>query len=237
MKIGGFFKKVYYLSLKIIALLIGLSVLWVLVYRWLDPPFTQLMLKRKITSFFADKKTKPLNYEWRDYNDISPHLGLAVIAAEDQNFPYHFGFDIEAIQKALKHNKGHRRKRGASTITQQVAKNVFLWESRNWLRKGMEVYFTFLIEVLWDKQRIIEVYLNVAEMGDLAFGAEAISKIHFNKPAKKLTVSQSALLAAILPNPRRYRILNPTGYIIKRQSWIISQMEQLGGIQYLKNIE
>ena len=160
--------------------------------------------------------------------EMSPHASLAVMAAEDQLFPDHNGFDIKSIKKALDSNKKKTsRIRGASTISQQVAKNVFLWQGRSWLRKGMEVYFTFMIEMIWGKKRILEVYLNVAEMGKGIFGIEAAAQKYFKKPAKKLTRTESAKIAACLPNPKKYSVNPASNYILKRYPWVLAQMDNL----------
>lgn len=196
---------------------------------------TFIMLERKLEAFQKNKETK-INYEWVDYEDIAWYMPMAVIAAEDQSFATHHGFDIEAIEKAMDYNKKHKRIRGASTISQQVAKNVFLWSGRSWLRKGMEVYWTFMIEVLWSKKRIVEIYVNVAEMGPMTFGVGAASKKFFKTTPEKISMSQAALLAAVLPNPKKFSAQNPSGYILNRQSWIMEQIEQLGGREYLKEI-
>ncbi len=153
-----------------------------------------------------------------------------MILSEDQNFIKHDGFDFEAIDKALEYNETHKKKRGASTISQQTAKNVFLWPGRSWIRKGFEVYFTFLIELFWSKERIMEVYLNVIEMGDGVYGAQAAAKQFFKKDAKNLSKSESATIAAVLPNPIKFNAGKPSGYILKRQSWIMHQMALWGGV-------
>ncbi len=173
-----------------------------------------------------------MDKSWKSVEKISPALSLAVIAAEDQKFTEHFGFDMQAIEKAEKYNeqKKGKRMRGASTITQQTAKNVFLWRGTGWtryLRKGFEVYFTFLLEVFWSKERIMEVYLNVAEWGDGIYGAEAAAKKYFGKSAKNLLDSESALLAAVLPNPRKWSPAKPTAYILSRQTWILTNMYRI----------
>ncbi len=173
-----------------------------------------------------------LNKSWKSLDNISSSLTLAVIASEDQKFTEHFGFDMQAIEKAQKYNehKKGKRVRGASTITQQTAKNVFLWGGSGWtryVRKGFEVYFTFLLEVFWSKERIMEVYLNVAEWGDGIYGAEAAAKKYFGKNAKNLSGSESALLAAVLPNPRKWSPATPTAYILKRQTWILTNMYRI----------
>lgn len=170
---------------------------------------------------------KDIKKQWVSLDQISISMQHAVIAAEDQEFENHFGIDVKAIEKAIDFNKNHERKKGASTISQQVAKNVFLWQSRNWLRKGLELYFTFLIELFWSKDRILEVYLNVAEMGDGIFGAEAAALTFFKKPASKLTASEAALIAACLPSPLHYRVNAPSDYVRQRQNWILYQMSHI----------
>ena len=194
------------------------------------------MIQRKISAIVTFKDRQMIAYEWFSYDDISKQMALAVVAAEDQNFPTHFGFDIEQIQKAIKQHEHGRRLRGASTITQQVAKNLFLWEGRSFIRKGLEAYFTVLIELLWRKERILEVYLNIVEMGDMIFGVGAASQIYFKRNPDKLTSGQAALLAAIIPSPIRFSTKRQSGYILQRQSWILEQMSSLGGIDYLKNL-
>jgi len=194
------------------------------------------MIQRKIDAMLAFKDRQIIAYEWFSYDDISKQMALAVIAAEDQNFPFHFGFDFEQIEKAIEQHERGRRLRGASTITQQVAKNLFLWEGRSFIRKGFEAYFTVLIELLWSKERILEVYLNIIETGDMIFGVGAASQIYFKKEPFKLTRTQAALLAATIPNPKRFSAINPSGYILRRQSWILGQMSSLGGVGYLKNL-
>ena len=194
------------------------------------------MIQRKIEALVLWKERQMIAYEWFSYDDISKQMALAVIAAEDQNFPFHFGFDFEQIEKALEQHERGRRLRGASTITQQVAKNLFLWEGRSFIRKGLEAYFTVLIELLWSKERILEVYLNIIETGDMIFGVGAASQIYFKRLPAKLTRSQSALLTATIPNPKRFSAKRPSGYIIRRQSWILGQMSSLGGTSYLQNL-
>lgn len=170
---------------------------------------------------------KPIYKEWVSLDKIAVPMQRAVIASEDQEFEEHFGFDIDAIEKAMKYNETHKKKKGASTISQQVAKNVFLWQGRTWFRKGAEVYCTFLIELLWSKERILEVYLNIAEMGDGVFGCEAAAKHFWGKPASKLTEQEAALIAACLPSPVRYRADKPSDYVRKRQRAILYQMNQM----------
>jgi monofunctional glycosyltransferase len=171
---------------------------------------------------------KKIHKEWVSYDHISEYAKEAVIAAEDQLFDEHFGFDIKQIEKAFKNNqKKKKRIKGASTISQQVAKNVFLWQGRSWVRKALEAYFTLMIEICWSKERILEVYLNVAEMGDGVFGIEAAAKQFFNKSAMGLTESESALIAAVLPNPIKFKVKHPSAYVVKRKTWIVNQMNQI----------
>ena len=213
-----------------------LSTFSVLLMKWINPLTSSIMIQRKIRAIVTFKDRQMIAYEWFSYDDISKQMALAVVAAEDQNFPTHFGFDIEQIQKAIKEHERGRRLRGASTITQQVAKNLYLWEGRSFIRKGLEAYFTVLIELLWSKERILEVYLNIVEMGDMIFGVGAASQIYFKKTPDKLTGGQAALLAAVIPNPIRFSVKHPSGYVLQRQSWILEQMSLLGGIDYLKNL-
>lgn len=175
----------------------------------------QLFHKEKVT----------LKHKWVPLKDISKNLPIAVIASEDNRFASHNGFDFVEIQKAIKENEKRKRKRGASTISQQTAKNVFLWPQSSWARKGLEVYFTFLIELFWSKEHIMEVYLNSIEMGKGIYGAEAVAKNHFNTTAKKLSAGQCALIAASLPNPIRFNSGKPSGYLLKRQSQILYLMK------------
>lgn len=224
-------KRVLRILLKILLWFIGLSVGSVILFRFVPVPVTPLMLIRCGEQLFSGKELR-MNKSWKSLENISPSLVLAVIASEDQKFTEHFGFDMQAIEKAQKYNerKKGKRIRGASTITQQTAKNVFLWRGTGWTRyarKGFEVYFTFLLEVFWSKERIMEVYLNVAEWGEGTYGAEAAAKKYFGKSAQKLTDSESALLAAVLPNPRKWSAANPTSYILRRQSWILVNMYRI----------
>ena len=212
---------------KIFRWMVGLffvtSVAAVLVYKWCPVPFTPLMIIRCAQQVKAGEAPR-LKHRWVPLSEMSRYMPVAVIASEDQRFLYHNGFDAEAINDALKERAQGKRRRGASTISQQTAKNVFLWPESSWIRKGFEVYFTFLIESLWSKQRIMEVYLNSIEMGDGIYGVEAVAQQHFSCPASELTRSECALIAATLPNPLRYSSLRPGPYMRKRQSWIKKQM-------------
>ncbi|MHC8405283.1 monofunctional biosynthetic peptidoglycan transglycosylase [Pseudomonas sp. TMB3-21] len=210
----------------------GGSIVLVLIFRVVPPPGTALMVERKVESWIDGE---PINLQrtWKPWEEISDDLKLAVIAGEDQKFPEHWGFDFGAIQKALAHNELGGTVRGASTLSQQVSKNLFLWSGRSWLRKGLEVWFTGLIEVLWPKQRILEVYLNSVELDKGVFGAEAAARHHFGVSARSLSRHQASLLAAVLPNPRVWSASRPTSYVARRAGWIRQQMSQLGGDSYL----
>lgn len=221
------FKRIFRFFLKLIGWFLLLSVLLVTIYKWVPVPFTPLMVIRSME--YPDES---LQQDWVPMEEISSNLQLAVVASEDQNFLHHNGFDYEAIKKAIEENKRQKKTRGASTISQQTAKNVFLWPQRSWVRKGFEVYFTFLIELIWSKERILEVYLNSIEMGKGIYGAEAAAKTWFNKPAAKLSPYEAAAIAAILPNPREYRANPASNYIQQRKNWIVRQMNNLGKLQF-----
>jgi len=214
-----------------VLLLLGGSLAGVLVLRWAPVPTTALMLARRL-----EPKARAQVHAWVPLEEIAPSLGLAVLAAEDQNFSEHWGFDWQAIEKALAHNERSRRKKGASTVTQQTAKNLFLWEGRTWVRKGFEAWFTLLLELAWPKRRILEVYLNSVEFGEGVFGAEAAARTFFRKPAKRLSAEESALLAAVLPSPRRFRADAPSPYVRGRQAWILEQMRLMGGERVVKEL-
>lgn len=209
----------------------------VVALRWLDPPFTSFMLQSRVGAIFGSQPGYAFRYEWRDWNRISWNVALAVVASEDQNFPYHHGFDFQQIDKALADRERGRRVRGASTISQQVAKNLFLWPGQSWFRKGLEAGITVLIELAWDKQRILEVYLNVAEFGRGTFGVQAASRRYFHRDASRLSREQAALLAAVLPAPKRFRADAPSGYVRRRQAWIERQMAALGGTSYVQEMD
>ena len=227
-KSGGLVKRIFRIIGKTILGLFLFSVGMVVIYRFVPIPVTILQLTRCVEQFQEDKPIV-LYKDWEPLENISNKLQLAVVCAEDQKFLNHYGFDVEAIEKAIEHNSKGKKVRGASTISQQTAKNVFLWEGRTWVRKGLEVYFTGLIELIWSKERIMEVYLNVIEMGDGIYGAQAASKQYFRKDAADLSSSQAALLASILPSPRRYSAVRPSGFVRGRQSWTQRQMNQWGG--------
>jgi monofunctional biosynthetic peptidoglycan transglycosylase len=203
----------------------------VVVYKFVPVFYTPLMA---IRYFQDDSITKSIDHDWVAFKDISIHLKKAVICSEDQKFVNHNGFDMVAIEKAYENNKKGKRIKGGSTISQQTAKNVFLWPNRSWLRKGLETYFTFLIELIWSKERILEVYLNSIEMGKGIYGAEAASKYWFKTSAKKLSNYQAAAIASVLPNPRKYKANPATRYISKRKNWIVKQMNFYGPLKFPK---
>ena len=207
----------------------------VLILRWVPPVTSAIMIGREFDALFAGDWTFRLHYQWRDWSRVSPNLPIALVAAEDQKFPFHNGFDFEAIDKARVHNERSRHVRGASTISQQVAKNLFCWSGRSYLRKAVEAWYTVLIELFWPKQRILEVYANIAEFGDGVYGAEAAAQSFFGKPASALSLAESARLAAVLPNPKKYSAKNPSGYVAARARWIQRQVGHLGGNAYLSS--
>jgi monofunctional glycosyltransferase len=204
------------------------SMVAVIIFRWLPLPTSAFMLYRHVEDMREQHTFKPIRYDWVSFAEMSPSASRAVIASEDQKFFSHSGFDTESIEKAFKNYQHGGKLRGASTISQQVAKNLFLTPDKNLLRKGLEAWFTVLIETFWTKERILEVYLNIAEFGDHVFGVDAASHKFFGISAKQLNASQAALLAATLPNPLRLQANRPSGYVIKRQRWILRQMRNLG---------
>ncbi|MGO3910273.1 monofunctional biosynthetic peptidoglycan transglycosylase [Huaxiibacter chinensis] len=217
----------------LLRLVLFFVVLWgggIALFSVLPVPFSAVMVERQLGAWLTGNFSYVAHSDWTSMDEISPWMGLAVIAAEDQKFPEHWGFDVAAIEKALAHNeRNETRVRGASTLSQQTAKNLFLWDGRSWLRKGLEAGLTVGIETVWSKKRILTVYLNIAEFGEGVFGVEAAAQRYFNKPASRLTMSEAALLAAVLPNPIRFKANAPSGYVRSRQAWILRQMRQLGG--------
>lgn len=210
---------------KALAIFFCTTILYVVLLRFIPVYFTPLMFIRSFQNA-TEGKSMIWNHDWVSLDEISPHLPVAVMASEDQRFLLHYGLDFKAIMNAAEHNRKHKgRKLGASTISQQTAKNVFLWPGRTWLRKGLEMYFTILIETLWGKQRIMEVYLNSIEMGQNIYGVEAVAQYHFNTTANNLSRAQCALIAATLPNPRKFNSAAPTPYLRKRQRQIEQQMK------------
>jgi monofunctional glycosyltransferase len=226
-------KWVWKIFLWVVIIYFGSSIFFVVAYRFINPPVTPLMVIRVIQQATGGQTVR-LKKSWVSLSKISPNLPLAVVASEDNLFLEHAGFDMEAIEKAMDYNERKRGKRvhGGSTISQQTAKNVFLWPQRSWLRKGLEAYFTVLIEFVWGKERIMEVYLNVIETGKGIYGAEAASRVYFEKPAEKLTRGEAALIAAILPNPQRWSPSAPTPYLLGRQQWILWNMGNIGKVDF-----
>ncbi len=220
--------KEYYKDIAVLFIMVSVS--WVLIYRIVSPPFTLLMLTRIVTS------DGDFKYDYVCYNQISPYIKVCAMASEDQNLPFHSGLDIEAIGKAINVNKKGRKVFGASTISQQVAKNVFLFPQRSYIRKGLELYFAFLIETLWTKEKILEMYLNVAEMGNLVFGVEAAANTYYRKSAIQLSLNESAAIVAVLPSPLKYSIKNPGNYVAARKTDIVDLFYSLDGTQYLREL-
>lgn len=233
MALGTFLRKTFRVFFWAIALSLIASVAAVALLRWIDPPTSAFMLREH---FHDRPRPVTVRHRWVDWEDISAHAKVAVIAAEDQRFPDHFGFDLHSINDALEERQ-RGRMRGASTISQQVAKNLFLWPGQSWIRKGLEAYFTVLIEAAWPKRRILEVYLNVAEFGRGVYGVGAASDVFFGKRAANLSSYDAALLAAVLPSPKRMRVNAPSRYVRSRQQWIVRQMRGLGGPSLLKRLD
>ncbi|MDV0514118.1 monofunctional biosynthetic peptidoglycan transglycosylase [Citrobacter portucalensis] len=215
-----------------------LAVFWgggIALFSVMPVPFSAVMVERQLGAWLSGDFGYVAHSDWVSMDEISPWMGLAVIAAEDQKFPDHWGFDVTAIEKALAHNeRNENRIRGASTLSQQTAKNLFLWDGRSWVRKGLEAGLTLGMETVWSKKRILTVYLNIAEFGDGIFGVEAAAQRYFHKPASRLDLSEAALLAAVLPNPLRFKANAPSGYVRNRQAWIMRQMRQLGGESFMR---
>ena len=216
---------------------VAASVLAVASLRWINPPFTAFMAEAQAAAWSNRDANYVYRHSWVDLDRISPNLPLAVVAAEDQKFPDHWGFDVPAIEKAYALNQHSHKVRGASTISQQVAKNLFLWSGRSYFRKGLEAYFTLLIEALWPKRRILEVYLNIAEFGYGTYGAEAAAQRFFHKPAARLSRGDAAALAAVLPSPERSSAVAPSRYVQQRREWILGQMQALGGPEMLDEVD
>lgn len=217
LKTKGLFPRIWRIFKRVVIVLFFLQLLYILLLKWVNPPITLTQLGSLITG-------NGLKRSYVSMKDISPYAKLAVISSEDQLFPDHDGFDFKSIEKAMKHNQKSKSLHGASTISQQVAKNVFLWQGRDWVRKGLEVYFTFMIELIWGKKRILEMYLNVSEMGRGVFGIEAASRAYYNHPAKALTRLEAAKIAACLPNPKVFTVKPLSGHVATRSAWIVGQM-------------
>jgi monofunctional biosynthetic peptidoglycan transglycosylase len=216
---------------------VAASVLGVLSLRWINPPFSAFMAEAQLSAWADRDKDYVSRHSWVGLDRISPNLPLAVVASEDQKFPEHWGFDVAAIEKAYALNQHSHKVRGASTISQQVAKNLYLWSGRSYVRKGLEAYFTILIEAFWPKRRILEMYLNIAEFGHGIYGAEAASQHFFHEPASRLSRADAAVLAAVLPSPQRLSAAAPSRYVQQRRDWILGQMQALGGPEMLDEID
>jgi monofunctional biosynthetic peptidoglycan transglycosylase len=214
----------------------ALTVVPVLLLRWIPPVTSTFMLEARIEALRAGDEAYRTDYHWVSLERISPHAAIAVVASEDQTFPINYGFDLKSIRSAVRAAQRGRRLRGASTISQQVAKNLFLWPGRSMVRKAVEAYFTVLLEVLWPKERILEVYLNVAEFGRGIYGVEAAARRFYHEPASRLTAGQAALLAAVLPNPVHWHVDRPSRFVAWKQQWILAQMRNLGGPAYLREV-
>lgn len=224
----------YILKLFVVAVVV--SVLLVLILRWLPPPSSAFMVTKWVDNYLFAEKPVEIRYNWVSLESISVQVPLAVIAAEDQKFPDHYGFDFESLKSVFGEKRKSGRIRGASTISQQVAKNLFLWNGRSYFRKGMEAWFTILIELFWPKHRILEVYVNIAQFGPGIYGAGAACEYYWRQSPERINRWQAAMLAAVLPNPIRFKINAPSNYVLKRVNWILGQMKQLGGKEYLKKI-
>jgi monofunctional biosynthetic peptidoglycan transglycosylase len=209
----------------------------VLMLRWLNPPVSAFMLEARIQAASEHDSPYRTDYDWTSLEHISSNAAIAVIASEDQQFPFHAGFDLNSIRAAVRSSESGKKLRGASTISQQVAKNLFLWNGHSFVRKGLEAWLTVLIEALWPKERILEMYLNIAEFGRGVYGVEAAAQRFYHKPAARLSSSEAALLAAVLPNPIRLRVDRPSRYVLSRRDWILGQMRDLGGASYLRAVE
>jgi monofunctional biosynthetic peptidoglycan transglycosylase len=226
-----FFQKLKTFLWKTMLWFFGISLFLVIVFKWVPVPFTPLMVTRALEQKFAGKEMT-CSHAWVPLEEISTNMQKAVIASEDGTFLTHYGFDFKAMQKAFKNNERGRKLKGGSTISQQTAKNVFLWQGRSYIRKGLEAYFTILIEIVWGKERIMEVYLNSIEMGEGVYGVEAASEYWYQTKADNLTKMEAAGIAAILPNPRKFKASNSSAYIQKRKGKILKTMRQIGKINY-----
>jgi len=225
-----------YLGVALLAWLV-LTATPVLLLRWLRPLTSALMVEARVAAWRAREHGYHTDFRWVSLEQISPHAAIAVIASEDQQFPFHAGFDFDSIREAVRASERGKRLRGASTISQQVAKNLFLWPGHSFVRKALEAWFTILIETLWPKERILEVYLNVAQFGDGIYGVQAAAQRFWHKPALRLSSAEAASLAAVLPNPLRLHADRPSPYLIERREWILGQMGDLGGASYLRALE
>ncbi len=227
------------LRVLLLGIVVGLgmaTILPVVAFRWLDPPTSAVMMRTWVTQLRTNRDDARIDYRWVPWKAIAPTIPIAMIAGEDQRFPRHHGFDVGEIRTAIADHRAGAPMRGASTITQQVAKNLFLWSGRSWIRKGMEAYLTTLIELTWTKRRILEVYVNIAQLGPSVFGVGAASEIYFGKSPHAVSAREAALLAAVLPNPIERNVTSPSPTVLARATWIRQQVVQLGGATYLDDL-
>ena len=232
---NGLLMRLRFWAVRAVLAVVGLWAAGIVIFAFLPVPFSAVMVERQLGAWLSGDFGYVAHQDWVPMDEISPYMALAVIAAEDQKFPQHWGFDLGAIESVIDGgDKGDKPVRGASTISQQTSKNLFLWDGRSWVRKGLEAGLTLGTEVAWTKRRILTVYLNIVEFGPGVFGVEEAARRYFHKPASRLTASEAALLAAVLPNPHRFSAKAPSGYVLRRQQWILRQMRQLGGEGYLK---
>ena len=234
---GGIAARLFRSLLIVMMAWLLLTVTPVLLLRWLRPLASAFMLEARAAAWRAGDRSYRTDFRWVSLEQISPHAAIAVIASEDQQFPFHAGFDFDSIRQAVRASEHGKRLRGASTLSQQVAKNLFLWNGRSFVRKGLEAYFTVLLETLWPKERILEMYLNIAQLGDGIYGVEAGAQRFWHKSALRLSSPEAALLAAVLPNPLRLHAERPSRYVLERRDWILGQMRALGGAAYLRALE
>ncbi len=232
---NGLLMRLRFWAVRAVLAVVGVWAAGIVIFAFLPVPFSAVMVERQLGAWLSGDFGYVAHQDWVPMDEISPYMALAVIAAEDQKFPQHWGFDLGAIESVIDGgDKGDKPVRGASTISQQTSKNLFLWDGRSWVRKGLEAGLTLGTEVAWTKRRILTVYLNIVEFGPGVFGVEEAARRYFHKPASRLTASEAALLAAVLPNPHRFSAKAPSGYVLRRQQWILRQMRQLGGEGYLK---
>ena len=234
---GSYIRLVFKWAGRLLLAFFVLSILSVISLRWINPPRTSFMIQRQIEAAWNGEDNFELRYNWVDWEHISDYAKVAAVTSEDQRFATHWGIDLQEVKKAIRESKRGEDLRGASTITQQTAKNLYLWPGQNYFRKGIEAYFAVLIDFFWPKKRILEMYLNIAEFGYGIYGVEAASHRYFGTSAAHLSMSQSALLVTALPSPRRYNLANPSGYMLRRRDWNIRYMRYLGGRSYLKQLE
>lgn len=232
----SFARQLLYWLLYLTGILVAISIVLVLLLRWVDPPTSSFMLQRQFEAW-QNEEILELQYQWVDWDNISPEIKMAAITSEDQSFATHWGLDLNSIQKALDEYERGEDLRGASTITQQTAKNLFLWPGQSYIRKGIETYFALLLELLWSKERILEMYLNIVEFGDGIYGVQATAQYYFNTTAPNLSKWQSALMVTALPAPKRYNLARPSSYMLKRRTWVLRYMDFLGNSHYLEKLE